>query len=69
MSAPGSLDNLQDAVEALEREGCVYVLVVGRPGSKCTLVYHDLKGNNDKETVETVLAAAKYGMEQEIAGK
>lgn len=64
----GSLDNIQDAVDALQREDCIYVLVVGRPGENCTHIHHDLKGNHDRDTVEKILDAARFGMEQEIAG-
>ena len=46
----GSLDCIQDALDILDREQVVYVLVIGRPGEHVTRTWCDLRGNTDQPT-------------------
>lgn len=53
----GSLDNIQDALDCLEREGCVYILAIGRIGENVTNIWSMNRGNTDEQSRETMRAA------------
>lgn len=46
----GSLDDIQDALDILNRSGAAYLLLVGRPGETCSRVWSQNRGNTDAET-------------------
>ena len=52
MASSGSLDNIEDALDCLRRDGCVFLLVVGRPGEKVTRLNSRNRGNVDRDPVE-----------------
>lgn len=49
MSA-GSLDDIQDIVDLLHKQDCIFCLVVGRVGEKCSRDWISMKGNYDEES-------------------
>lgn len=46
----GSLDDLEDAIQCLERDGCAFLLLVGRPGEPWTRLWSRNRGNLGPET-------------------
>lgn len=54
MSRVGTHDFIEDAIQALDRDGCVYVLLVGRHGERVTRIYGRNRGNVDLDTVEHI---------------
>lgn len=61
----GTLDNLLDVRDALDREDCFYVLVVGRIGEDRTHVWMCHKGNLDRTTEDHVQAVVNGAFEEE----
>lgn len=60
----GSLDNIQDALDALGREKCCYVLVIGRPDEHVTRTWCDLMGNHDMGTKVHVIQSVTEALNQ-----
>jgi hypothetical protein len=62
----GTLDNIEDAIDCLIREDCVYLLVIGRPGENFTRAFSDLKGNHERAAIDTILETGRTCMEIEV---
>lgn len=62
----GSLDHIEDALDSLRKEDCVYLLVIGRPGEFCTRVYSNLKGNYNQEAIDKIIEAGRECLEIEV---
>jgi hypothetical protein len=50
VASAGSLDHVQDAIDALNREGVIFLLVVGRPGENYSRTFSKNRGNVGAET-------------------
>lgn len=60
----GSMDNIQDAVEILEREGVAFLLIVGRPGEEITWSWSEPLGNKDEKTRNHMISVATDHIER-----
>lgn len=53
----GSLDYIADALDSLNKDNCMYLLVVRRLNENCIRAYSELMGSYNKEMIAMLIHA------------